>query len=89
MRPAARQPQPQLVVDNHPQAAGVYRLIDLDAAQAEHHTYRRHMQYLDHGAYIGKAAGWAQKPSKPTLDDITQHADFVGLRSSAPTYDVQ
>jgi hypothetical protein len=47
------------------------------------------MQYLDHGAYIGKAAGWAQKPSKPTLDDITQHADFVGLRSSAPTYDVQ
>jgi hypothetical protein len=70
----------------HAQAAGVYRLIDLEAAQAEHHQYRRHMQYLDHGACcrvdIGKAAGWAQKLSKPILRDITRHARLTARRIS-------
>ena len=69
-------------MDNHAQTAGVYRLIDLEAAQAEHHTYRRHMQYLDHGAYIGKAAGWAQKLSKPILGDITRNARLTARRIS-------
>jgi len=66
----------------HAQAAGVYRVIDLEAAQAEHHKYRRHMQYLHRGAYIGKAAGWAQKLSKPILDDITRHARVTARRIS-------
>lgn len=60
-------------------AAGVYRVIDLGPAQAEHDKYRRQMQYLHRCAYcqvdIGKAAGvrlvaagWVQKVSNLILN---------------------